>query len=683
LLCSPSVLAAFTLEAVRDYAFPSQVITAADDAAAAWVINHRGRENIWYLAHPDAPPQQVTDFADDDGQVISALQISRDGTRLVWLRGGEPGGNWDRDAPSNPASLPDGQRLAIWSARVGTPPMELAEGRAPQLSPDGMTLAFIKDQAVWVVPVVGGTPERLFTTRGSLGSLTWSPDGQQLAFVTQRGQHALIGIYQGQAQPLRWVVPSFARDLMPRWSPDGHQLLFARRLLGDGAPRDLVNAPRPWEIWTFDLATNTAARRWASGETMRDSLLHAPWLEWGADGAIVFASYHTGWRQIHALPAGPSAPVQLTPGAFQVEDIALSRDRRHVYYSANSGPDPEDHERRHLYKVALTGTAPEALSRGSGLEWSPRELADGRVLMLSSTAQRPPLPAVREADGSSRLLMALADDFPAAQLVTPHSVHFLAADGTKVHAQVFRPASASTTPRPAVLFVHGGPQRQMLLGWHNMDYYANAWAINQYLVSQGYIVLQVNYRLGPGYGHDFHYPPDASAWGASEYRDVRAAGRYLRALPDVDGTRIGIYGGSYGGYLTAMALAHDSDLFMVGVDLHGVHDWTRPQYAEQFTRQVHDGDQAAAERFLQTAWASSPMSAIAGWRSPVLLIHGDDDRNVEVGQSIELAHRLRRAGVPHDVMLVVDENHHWSRYAHQLQVNAATVGFLQRHLDPP
>src|SRR5918999_222104 len=107
--------------------------------------------------------------------------------------------------------------------------------------------------------------------------------------------------------------------------------------------------------------------------------------------------------------------------------------------------------------------------------------------------------------------------------------------------------------------------RQMLLGWHYSDYYANAYAMNQYLASRGYIVLAINYRLGIGYGYEFHRPRNAGAQGASEYLDVKAAGEYLRSLPNVDPRRIGIYGGSYGGFLTALAIARDSDLFAAGV----------------------------------------------------------------------------------------------------------------------
>src|SRR5512133_3921763 len=114
----------------------------------------------------------------------------------------------------------------------------------------------------------------------------------------------------------------------------------------------------------------------------------------------------------------------------------------------------------------------------------------------------------------------------------------------------------------------------MRLGWHYMFYYANAYAVNQYLASRGFVVLSVNYRLGIGYGYEFHQPPHGGARGAAEYQDVLAGAKYLQSRNDVDPTRIGIWGGSYGGYLTALALARNSDLFSAGVDLHGVHDLT-------------------------------------------------------------------------------------------------------------
>ena len=142
-------------------------------------------------------------------------------------------------------------------------------------------------------------------------------------------------------------------------------------------------------------------------------------------------------------------------------------------------------------------------------------------------------------------------DFPGAKLVTPQQVIFSAADGMQIHGQLFLPASASDGKKhPAIVFFHGGSRRQMLLGWHYMDYYSNAYGMNQYLASLGYIVLSVNYRSGIGYGLNFREALNYGAAGASEFNDVQGAGLYLRSRADVDGAKIGVWGGSYGGYLT-------------------------------------------------------------------------------------------------------------------------------------
>src|SRR5207248_535428 len=165
--------------------------------------------------------------------------------------------------------------------------------------------------------------------------------------------------------------------------------------------------------------------------------------------------------------------------------------------------------------------------------------------------------AVMPANGGSARLLAedrIPANFPTAQLVTPKKVVFKSPDGMEVHAQLFEQPRGSAK-KPAIIFVHGGPPRQMLLGWHYRGYYSNAYAVNQYLASRGFAVLSVNYRLGIGYGHDFHHPPHAGAAGAAEYLDVLAGGRWLAAQPEVDAARVGIWGGSYGGYLTALALA--------------------------------------------------------------------------------------------------------------------------------
>src|SRR5436190_21395197 len=124
-------------------------------------------------------------------------------------------------------------------------------------------------------------------------------------------------------------------------------------------------------------------------------------------------------------------------------------------------------------------------------------------------------------------------DFPTQKLITPKQVIFKSPDGLNIHAELFEQQVGLALKKPAIVYVHGGPPRQMLLGWHYSDYYSNAYAMNQYLASRGFVVLAVNYRLGIGYGYEFQNPEKAGRTGASEYLDIKAAGEWLAKQPNV------------------------------------------------------------------------------------------------------------------------------------------------------
>jgi dipeptidyl aminopeptidase/acylaminoacyl peptidase len=216
----------------------------------------------------------------------------------------------------------------------------------------------------------------------------------------------------------------------------------------------------------------------------------------------------------------------------------------------------------------------------------------------------------------------------------------------------------------------------MMLGFHYMGYYHNAYAENQYLASLGYTVLSVNYRLGIMYGYDFAHPANASWRGASEYNDILAAAKYLQSLPNVDPQRIGLWGGSYGGYLTAMGLARNSDIFKAGVDFHGVHDWS-VRLARFNIGMALPSDEKDAEKL---AWDSSPDSIVSHWRSPVLLIHGDDDRNVAFNQSTDLVQRLKEQGAHYEEIVFPDEIHEMLLWRNWVRAYNATAEFFNRNL---
>jgi dipeptidyl aminopeptidase/acylaminoacyl peptidase len=287
----------------------------------------------------------------------------------------------------------------------------------------------------------------------------------------------------------------------------------------------------------------------------------------------------------------------------------------------------------------------------------------------------------RGSEGAAKELApeTIPAEFPRSALVEPQAVLFSASDGLTIHGQLFLPPDAKPGQRrPAMLFFHGGSRRQMLLGWHYNYYYRNSYAFNQYLASRGYVVLSVNYRSGIGYGMEFREALDYGAEGASEFRDVEGAALFLRGRDDVLPNAIGLWGGSYGGYLTALGLARASDLFAAGVDFHGVHDWNgvianfEPTY-----------DPAKHQDEARLAFASSPLASVKSWKSPVLLIHGDDDRNVPFDQSVDLATALRAQGVAFEELVFPDEIHDFLEHRHWVTAYQAAADFLDRHLASP
>jgi dipeptidyl aminopeptidase/acylaminoacyl peptidase len=689
----PAAGQGFSLAQVMGYAFPSDLTAAPQGDWIAWSSVQRGVRNIWIARGPEFRPRMLTSNRSDDGQELTNLAFSADGRFLVWTRGGDHGSNWPAEgnlAP-NPTSSPVQPKVEIWAAPVEGTPKLIAEGDAPFPSPRGDLVAFERAREIWSVPIDGSRQaSRLFFARGTSEAATWSPDGRALAFVTDRGPHSYVAIYTSESEPLRYLAPSTSFDSMPRWSPDGSKIAFVRRPgRGGAAQPPLAPRPQPWSIVVADVNTGEANTIWRSPETLRGSYPRTQGganLNWVAGDRVAFLSYEDGWPHLYSVASTGGTATLLTPGDFMVEYATATRDGRFLVYNANTGPDRDDTERRHLFRVRADGSArPESLSTGTGIEWMPVVTSGGTLAHLGSDARTPPMTYVRALDPSAAARAIDADlvgaDFPSAQLVVPEHVTYKAPDGATVHAQLFKRATGPAK-REAIVFVHGGPPRQMLVGWHYMFYYANAYALNQYLASRGFVVLSVNYRLGIGYGYEFHQPPDGGARGASEYQDVLAGAHYLRTRSDVDGARIGIWGGSYGGYLVGLALGRNSDVFAAGVDIHGVHNRTfMPPDALQAAAAIADGVTADdLARAARVAWESSPDAYSDTWRSPVLFIHGDDDRNVRVDQTVDLVNRLRQRGVALEEIIIPDDIHDFLLYRNWLRVNTATAEFLEKAL---
>jgi len=715
---------------------PIEIASAKKADRIAWTAYEHGLRNVYTAAAPAFAPVRLTSVAKDDGVELSDISISDDGGVVVFVRGTTP----NREGwIANPTADPAGAQRTIWAVRTtGGGAWKLGEGTTPALSPDGRTVLFAKEGQIYRYGISPMNAERPLDRRqaapersraaapfvkawGTNGTPVWSPDGTKFAFVSNRVDHSFVAVYDVRTRAITFLSPSVDHDTSPTWSPDGRRVAFIRRpgtpfglqahqgagsignpdgpaynpltALRNGGrgrrgesgrgsgrgergdtPRDdkrpgLYDAAfaggYTLSFWVADAASGEGREFWRSGKDEKEfTTVNA--IRWADADHVVFEAEPQEWTRWYSVRVTPepsdARPTELTPGDGAVEQTALSADGRWLFYATNAG----DIERRHIWKVQTAGGAAEPLTRGETIETYPAALASGRqVAVLGGDAKRPfGVGLVPASGGAAKYIYPSLAAFPMDAEVVPQLVLTKAADGLEIHNQLFLPQGLRPgEKRAAIVFVHGGPVRQMLLGYHYMHFYHIAYAVNQWLASRGFVVLSVNYRSGIGYGKSFRLAANTGGRGNAEYQDVVAGGKYLQSRPDVDRNRIGIWGLSYGGVLTSQALARNSDIFKAGVDLAGVHLWGRSL----------DSD--------NVSYKASTISAIDTWKSPVLLVHGDDDRNVQFSQTTGLVQLLRAHNVPYELIVFTDDTHEPLLHKRYLYAFNRLEEFLGRFLN--
>ena len=738
---------------------PLMLATARKADRVAWMSYEKGMRNVYTAAAPAFVPVKLTNFMQDDGQDMTDVQLSDDGTIIVFIKGAAPNRfGW----VPNPTQDPNGSERAIWAVRSsGGAPWRVAEGSNPEISPDGHSVLYVKNGQIYRARVIKGATVAPMDTGalpfikewGRNSAPKWSPDGSKIAFVSARENHAFIALYDVATRKLKYMAPSVDCDGGPTWSPDSKHIAFSRRpgtpygLQSQTGTGGIGNPPGPavntvaaaaasaagatiynatcggggfggrgggggggargaapgaaaagavatapggapgaapaagrggrggrggaaagdavdatanslrqspgFYTATFsggynlslmigDVATATAKEVWhnAPRDTLFTALNNMQW----ANNEVVFPVTvpRDEWERWYSLNVNGGTPVRLTTTDGLIEDatsISLSADGKTFFYCTNTG----DIERRHIWMVPTSGGTPKQISLGKGIETYPQPLASGKsVAFIYADAKTPAsigLVPITAAEPKV-IFPKLTKEFPTDAHVVPEIILTKAADGMEIHNQLFMPKDMKPgEKRPALIFVHGGPTRQMMPGYHYMQFYHWAYAYNQYLADQGYIVMSINYRGGVGYGRSFRGAPGTNAAGNSEYQDVMAGAKFLQGRADVDNKRIGIWGLSYGGLLTSEALARNSDIFVAGVDLAGVH-----LYGNTL-------DTAAL------SFRSSAVGAIDGWKSPVMLVQGDDDRNVDFAQMVGLVQLLRARNIYYELTVIPDDVH--------------------------
>ncbi|MBZ5624315.1 MAG: DPP IV N-terminal domain-containing protein, partial [Acidobacteriia bacterium] len=475
LLVSAAAAKTFTLEQVLSAPFPSELIAAPGGGKVAWLLNERGARNVWMAAAPDYKGVRLTAYTEDDGQDIGQLHWTPDGRALVYVRGGDL--EFLGRPDPNPSTNPGGVEQAIWTVAPGEKPRKIADGHSPAISPKGDRVAFLQAGQIWLAPLAGADkPALLYHGRTGVTSseMEWSPDGSRLAFVSDRGNHSFIAVYNLTGKTLTYLDPSVDRDRDPVWSPDGKQVAFLRNPAsgaggGGRGGRGGGAAGDSWSIRVATVADGTGRQIWmadrGTGSAFHPMVAERQ-LSWSAGDRLVFPWEKDGWLHLYSVAVEGGAPALLTPGAFEVEFVSFSQDGKEMVFASNQ----DDIDRRHIWRVSTASGPPRAVTSGEGLEWAPA-LAGNAVAFLHADGRQPARAAIQVSGRAVRDLApdSVPADFPADSLVVPQQVIYTASDGMAIHGQLFLPPDSRPGQRhPALVFMHGGSRRQMLLGWHYM-----------------------------------------------------------------------------------------------------------------------------------------------------------------------------------------------------------------------
>ena len=670
--------ARLTIEQLIDIKHPSDPVCSPDGKHVLFTWDRAGVANL-YVASVDGRSQPVPLTSFSDGQVDQAFW-SRDSQTVYFPHDGDL---WQVAANG-------GAPKAVW-----TTPAREAE-IVP--SPDGSRVAFVRTSApgdeessrrseLIVRSLADGSETQLATNDLSIRGIRWSPDGASLAYTagakvihhdespSYSGSKIIYRVSEyvsGQVYAVRIADPKPVTIGTPgeygglAWTDANHLVydrvssdfktyrIFVAEVAG-GALRAIYEITEK-EFWSIPDWGEAGAQPWPSPDG-----------KW-----IAFLSDRDGWDHLYVAPTAGGEAVQLTKGRFEAWRPTWSHDSTRIAFDANEANRLGDRQ----VGIATIGGDPSHatvtyVTAGNGTNIEPHWSADDKYLVYQHTDTRNSADFFAVEARANAKPIRLSDSMPVgidkSQFVEPQFVRFPGADGKPVPGWLFVPKNLDRNKKhPAIVWIHGDGVNQNYDGWHVQRNYAVYYSFHQYLLQQGYVVFAPDYRGSIGYGRDWRNGVSMDV-GGKDAKDAWMSANYLKTLPYVDSDRIGVWGLSYGGFFTLIAMTDQPKLFRAGVDVAGVVD-----YVMYYSDPYH-GDWTASrigtpEQNPQVYANASPISHIDRLEHPLLVLHGTSDVNVPYLESVWLIDEALKKGKGDLVsfMMYPGEFHYFTR-AHVLQ----------------
>jgi dipeptidyl aminopeptidase/acylaminoacyl peptidase len=662
-----------TIEQLIDIKHPSSPVWAPNGKHVAFIWDRAGVSNL-YVASSDGNDQPVALTSFPEGGV-NEFFWSQDSQTIFFPRSGDL---WEV-AASGATPKP------VW-----TTPTQESE---IVLSPDGKRVAFVRSNSggdsensreseLIVRSLADGTETAVTKDPVRISDIIWSPDGNSLAYIA-----GAKVIHHDEA-------PSYSgAKIIYRTSEYRPGQIYAIRVGGDkpvavGSPEEygglawldnthLVfdHVSDNFKTYTIYVADASGGRQRTVYEITEKEFWSIP--DWGEAGAqpwpspdgkwIAFLGDRDGWDHLYVVSAAGGEAIQLTKGHFEAWRPAWSHDSTRIAFDANEADRPGD---RHI-GIATIGSDPAHVTityvtAGNGTNIEPHWSADDKRLIYQHTdTQNSADLFVAEAKATAkpvRLSKSMPASIDKSQFVEPEFVHFPGPDGKPVPGWLFVPHNLDRSKKhPAIIWVHGDGVNQNYDGWHVQRNYAVYYSFHQYLLQQGYVVFAPDYRGSIGYGRDWRNGVFMDV-GGKDAKDAWMSANYLRTLSYVDPDRIGIWGLSYGGFFTLIAMTDQPTLFKAGVDVAGVVDYVM-YYSDPYHGGWTESRIGRPEQNPQVYAQASPISHIDRLARPLLVLHGTADVNVPYLESVWLIDEALKKGKGSLVsfMMYPGEFHYFTR----------------------